>query len=864
MVKRGIWIFLVFSTAVGPCLSRGNPVWRRVEDRLAISGSKTYTLQSVSVNGNRDMFFDDNYGFSPRYRNETNLTITGSLVRGLSLTGTFSNNRWNPDDRSLALNYDRGRTKASLGDITASLAGNELVSFSRRLRGAAITHDLGFCTVTAVASRTRAATKTVTLTGNNTPGPYYLGASQIVDGSERVKIDENEIPRSDASGIANYALDTFSGILTFRDGLIVPSTSNITVSFETQSYNNIAGSIWGTRMDVPLGKRAGIGFTYLTQASDHAANPNREITEVFHGNNSLGLPYELLYVPEALSAGSPVRFIVKVDGIDQMLGADYTLNYPLHYILFTRPIPSSSTILVTYSPKQENGVSGDRTVMGFDGKLKVSDNLTLTGQLARSTRDYTGRGGGGTATALRAVGKFGKLDLIAGLRNIAPSFASVETAGFFRNERGGNLDLRYAFSDHFNWFTRIDRFRRPGLSSLYGQTTPAGDLSTTQTVSGFEWKEPKRPQLRLSRTRIDSSSGSDWRDALTTDALAMSWDVRKINATGEISRSSRSGIRLGVGGTLIPSDESANTTRLSLRYLPGERFSLTGDVAGSKITRSGGSRTDARNYQLTAGFTPLQSLSLNLSYRVSDSGGNYEQPYGGYTGIGSGYPGSGSGTGSGGYPGGVYIPSFGVKSASRIAGIAWAPSTKVSIDTSYNYTYSEGANNTNTTISGMDFGFSISPIDAVALRGHLSRQKGGFIGSGGDMSSRIGFLMLTVGPIRKFEMDVNYQKMLSGTRYAFGPGLQLQDSTVSMRSLGAILRRDIGGGRYLFAEYTSSTVAGVIANKKSVTAFGIEYPLNQILGLKIDWRILDYQDARSGLNNYHASMLNAQIGARFR
>ncbi|HOP79782.1 MAG TPA: hypothetical protein PLZ21_04370, partial [Armatimonadota bacterium] len=714
----------------------GESLWHRVDDRLDITGTKTYGLQVLSVDGSRDMFFDDNYGFSPQYRNETNLTVTGRLLPGLSVTATLSNNRWNPNERTMVFNYERKSTRAAYGDITASLTGNELIPFVKRIHGATIAHDFGFAKVTAIASKIKAAARTVTLTGNNTPGPYYLGASQIIDGSERVKVDETEIPRSDATGMPNYTFDAFAGILIFRDGFIVPSTSQITVSFETQGYNSVAGSIYGLRSDIPVGKGGNVGFTYLTQASDKSSGLGREITEPFHGNNSLSLPYELLYIPVEGSV------TVKVDGILQSPIVDYTINYSLHYILFNRPIPSSSTILVSYIPRGENAVSSDRSVMGLDASYRLSDNLTVSGQFAKSNKDYTGSKNGGTATSLRAVGNYGKLNLTAVFKNIGENYASVESAGFFRNERGGGIDMRYAFNEQLSWFSRFDRYKRPPFT--FGITSPDTDIvyTTTQSVNGFEWKPDKNlPQLRLTSTRMNSSGGTD-SDSMSTDALTMNWSRNKLGISGEISRSSRDEVQLSpYDGTLVKSSNSVDTSRLSLRYLPGHRFSLISDISYSNVNNSNGAKTNARNYQFTANYTPIDSVNVAAIYRISDSGGHYDTPY---TGVGSnygGYPVTGS---SGwGYPAGGYLPSFGLKSTMRMINIGWAPSKKFSFDSSFNYNYSEGENNTNTTVTGTDLGFSYTPVEKLTLRAHSSRQNGSFIGSSGDMSSRIGFLTLS-------------------------------------------------------------------------------------------------------------------------
>jgi hypothetical protein len=672
----------------------------------------------------------------------------------------------------------------------------------------------------------------------------------VVDGSERVKIDEREITRSDSAGMSNYTLDTFSGILTFRDGLIVPSTSTITVSFETQSYNSTPGAIWGLRTDVPFSKTSGMGFTYLAQSSGQKPVQYGRITEPFSGNNSMSLPYELLYVP--MKSDPPV---VKVDGLQQIENVDYAVNYPLKYILFSRTITSSSTVLVTYTPQPENAVQGDRGVMGLDGKVRLSNNLTLTGQVARSSSAYSGGNGGGAAS-IRAAGAFGRLTATADIRSISTAFAPIESAGFFRNERGGDLDVRYKFSDSLNWFSRIDRFSRPDYRTA--DPTAARMLKSTQLMNGFEWKHKKLPQLKLSRTTMNNDNGLDYRDSLTTDAVTVDWSIGKVAATGEINRSNRFGTYMGSNNKLTSTNNSSNTSRLSLRYTPGTWFSLSGDVAGSKIRGSGATSTDAKNYQLTARFNPTSTVSIDTSYRVADSGGNYSSAYP----IGNGGM-VDSGLGAGvGYPGLGYVNSYGLKSVTRMISLNWNPSSRFSFDTSYNYSLSDGVNSTNTSINGLNLGFTVNPLDILTFRGNLSRQNGNFVGAGGDMSSRIGFMSMTVGPLKNFNLDLNYQKMLSSSQQA--DVVSPENSRVDLQSLSAVLRRAIGGGRSVFTEYSYSSTSGVVTNNKGALALGVEYPLTDILGLKLDWRIINYTDARNSAYNYRANMLNAQIGARFR
>ncbi|MEN6372659.1 MAG: hypothetical protein ABFD64_11680 [Armatimonadota bacterium] len=853
MNKRNFIIFLVLVFFAGSVSALADPFWQRIGSGLSVSGTKTYTLQSLSVNGSEDMFLDDNYGFNSRYLNETNLTVTGNIWSGLSITAALSNNRWNPSDRSVVLNYNKGPTRAAIGDISASLTGNDLIPFSKQLKGATITQDFGVCSVTAIASRTKAATKTVTIAGNNTPGPYYLGVTQIVDGSERVKIDEKEITRSDSTGMPNYTLDAFSGILTFRDDLIVPSTSTINISFESQSYNTTAGTIYGFRSDVPIKKDTGVGFTYLTQSSDSNSDKYQEITESFHGNNSLGLQYELLYIPIEGSV------IVKVDGILQSpvaigsVPADYSIDYPQHYILFTRAILSSSTILVTYVPKPDNAVSGDRNVMGVDAKVKLSDALTLTGQFARSSSGSAGTDGSGSASSLKASGKYGKFEYSAGLKDIDAGYSPVESAGFFRNERGGDINVKYWFNDQLYWNTKIERFHRADSSSTDDTTTSGLSLLSTQTTNVLEWKPENLPELKFSRTRSDSEGLSDKKDSLSTDALTMNWGKKKLNLNGELSRSDRDYTYLSsTDNSLVTTSNTVDTSRLGLRYTPGEKVSFSADISKSNVTNSSGSGSDAKNYQMTASYMPSTSVNLSASYRITDSGGVTSSVI----------------SNSEGYVNDIYVNSYSSKSATRIMSAGWTPTKYFSFNTSFNYTSSEGENSTNTSVTGTDFGFTYTPSEIIKIFAHSSKQDGSFVGSSGDMSSRIGFLTLSVGPVKTYSLDLNYQKMLSGTQLSNlstdDPLYAYQNSAVDLKSISGNLRKEIGGGRYLFTEFLNSSTAGITSSRKNTLAFGMEYPLNSIFGLKVDWRMIDYKDSKNDANNYRANMLNAQIGARFR
>lgn len=868
-------IFVLVSCAV-PLSAEASP-WR-LGTGLSVTGSQTFIYRSTTVDGNREMFMDDNYMNSDTFYDETNLTVTGKLYGRLSMDATWAKNRWNPNERTVRLGYQGNKTRLEVGDINASLSGNELLSFKKRLQGAMLTHKMGDATLTALASRTKAATRTIQIRGNNTPGPYYLNASQILDGSEVVKIDERLISRTDETGSPNYSLDPFSGILTFRDGLIVPETSSIVVSFDTRGANATAGTILGARTDIPIGNKGGIGFTWLAQMTgkDEAQGA---IIERIPGGNSPGSPYWLRYIPVEGSV------IVKVDGIlqrpqpvdaggnpiDQQIDYDYAINYPLHYLLFTRLIPSTSTITVTYIPRREEAVSADRSVMGFDTSWKLSDAVSIAGQFARSSADG---GSGGDALNLRADGKFGKLAFSAGLRDIDPMYAAIDSAGFRRNDRGGSIRLDYKMNDSVRLFSNMDRYTRPyGYSTTtIGSAIPM--LSGSSMVSGIALTMPKWPEMSLTRTTLKNSGSGDERighidSTLVTDSLGIKWNKGSTIWTSELTRTSYDDIA-------NPEYSSVAATRkLGLQYLPGERLSLSADYATSDIEGSNGSVTTATSSQVTAGYMPFSTLSFTANYRISDSGGKYvlyETGETGYPITGSYYTGDYDGY-SGGYFGGGYVGgsfgfggSYGGKTVSRTLTAQYTPLQMLSIDTGLSYSYTAGDNATNTSTNGRHISLMATPWPWLQFNGHLSFQDMDYIGSYGKMGSKVGFYRMLIGPLSGFTLDLNYQDVVSESQFSFGSDPVwggIQQANTELNGWTLELSRPIGKGRRAFLQYQTSTAAGTMANSKTVTALGIEFPISRILGLTVDWKFTDYEDERDPTSNYSARSLNAQLGARF-
>jgi len=261
---------------------------------------------------------------------------------------------------------------------------------------------------------------------------------------------------------------------------------------------------------------------------------------------------------------------------------------------------------------------------------------------------------------------------------------------------------------------------------------------------------------------------------------------------------------------------------------------------------------------------PLSTLSLTANYRISDSGGNYS----GYDGA-SMMPASGY---SGGYFGGAYTggafgfgSSYGGKTVSRTLAAHYTPLQFLSLDSSLTYSYTAGDNATNTSSTGRDFGIMANPWSWLQLSAHLSFQNMDYIGSFGGMKSRVGFYRMMVGPLAGFTLDLNYQDVTSESMISsiFDPFSNGQQAVTSLKGWTAELSRAIGSGRRAFLQYQTSNASGILANSKSVSAIGVEFPLTKIMGLTLDWRVTKYSDRVDPLNSYSANSLNAQLGARF-
>ena len=128
-------------------------------------------------------------------------------IGNLRLQGDWTPFSYLPTARRFLAEYNAGSTKFTFGNLSMNLQGNQFVSFSRYAQGLQIKQQLGKVgDLTLVTFETPSRVVTETFAGKNSPGPYFLRSSPIIEGSEQVRVDERPLRRG-----VDYQIDCGHG-----------------------------------------------------------------------------------------------------------------------------------------------------------------------------------------------------------------------------------------------------------------------------------------------------------------------------------------------------------------------------------------------------------------------------------------------------------------------------------------------------------------------------------------------------------------------------------------------------------------------------------------------------------------------------
>jgi hypothetical protein len=898
------------------------------DENLVISGYHTMYFRSYKVSGDNSLYSYDNYGNDSSFDNYTNLYIRGKLYKNAFIDAQFSRDRFSPMGNKLTLEYRGKGVNIKIGSILASLMGNEFATLSKSLDGILLNIVLKNNTALSfVASQARGSTKVESFRGNNSPGPYYLRFSPIVEGSEVVKVDDVVMRRG-----VDYDIDYYTGELNFLGARIIPEGSIITVSYEYfYSQNN---SIYGLR----LGQEGKWGITYLARPNFSYIPPQEHSREEYFIGTGTPGPFYLSYRPIVENSETVI-----VDGVAKPKDS-YQINYLSGILTFMAPVPQGASVVVRYKYQSDVTSLGSKEVIGVDGKISLG-GLPLVVQMARSTDGVHSGTALGLQTSKNYKGKAGEFAISYNLRSIGDKFAPLESVGFFRQEKGQIFAL--------NW-SNLQRTIRASLNFSSGKRpygysfspVSSSQLSSYKDISfNLDLSLPHLPNVLLSHYSTSQGGGYNYenvRDEIRISSSKAFKETTQITSPppfaeeekeGEgqtsppstsFSPSYTSSNYWGYSGSNYPTYSPSYSSFGSGYYGYGTSYygttypSYSGGYGGYGRYPSYGGYYRGRGAAQIGLFTPGISWSFNLSRQKSKGG--YETNYSSdflmgrfnliyvptqklkfsadlgknkssltssstsliqlsynpseklsfVLSLDNSNSGSLSQTSQYSSPvsPGYYYGGFsgGINQKRRSLDIQYLPSPKLSLSLSLENSFSEGSYSSNSTSNSKSLFFTYLLSPRASLNGTYMIQDMDFVGASGGMKSELGYLTLSYQPFKNlpyFTLNLDYQIM--NTQNFLGSTVATSASTSSskLQVWGLRIQNPIGKDKSLFAELRKTDSSGSYGYSRFEGGLGIDFRLKQYLTWSFSLNKVNYQTQSSYSNGYSATLLNSVLSLRF-
>jgi len=646
---------------------------------VQVSGNNTLTLQEHSIEGASSVFESQRWDTGSLQR-RTSLSVEGPIWKEFGFRTDLSFSGYGARYSRWLVGYVGHDTGLYFGDLNISLRNNEFASFAKSLKGWQLDQKLPSDGVLrAFSSEQKGYTRNETLSGNDTPGPYFLRYTPIIDGSESVKVDEEFQLRG-----VDYRLDYQSGELWFSPvegpSRAIPSTSTISVSYQSSGYFGNAGTLTGLRVQAPLKRgKVQVGVTWLEQDRPEAGQGDTVSyqEDVYYGSGTTG-PFDTNFRPiiadgaQVIYQGSAQTIAealkVLMDNVPMQEGVDYDAYRQIGRIIFRLAVPPTALVRIQYYYELgETALSSDVEVRGFDLGYQVSDDLSLRTDFAQSESQ------GSSGSALQTILSYRRprYDLLATYRDVEPRFSYIDSTGFRRNDRGLKLDLGWQPSRHIRVRSALeDSESTAGLSfgySGYGggvgfdtglepfqaaelrptqDTTPVQNVSVKRRDWDVELRFPGWPVTTLRRQTMANSGGAQSNSDYTRTSVDLSHAFSNKLRT-QLSLTTTDQRNAGSTGSSTGSFGSeTRQRRVSLDYAPSSRLSLRADLGKDRSVAVGGEggRSESDYTRLHGSWSPSDKLNLSLERSGSTSLGRVS------SGFYGGFPGSGHG-GGGGLPG---------------------------------------------------------------------------------------------------------------------------------------------------------------------------------------------------------------------
>lgn len=653
---------------------------RPFEFRVNAHGYASFQYQVGStVQGTeqgRQIYRYENYGLSKGFNAYGSLQVDWQ-IGNFSVKGEWTPARYSTTAQRFRTEYNAGSTKFTFGNLFLSLQGNQFVSFSRYAQGLQVEHKFGKSgDLVLVTFETPSQIVTDTFQGNNSPGPYFLRRSPIVEGSEQVRIDERPLRRG-----VDYTIDYNYGQIIFATP--IPPTSTIAVSYESIGYGGV-GRFIGFRSNWRTGPNSKLGITFLTQNVPFTVTEKAErFREEFLGNGTTG-PFLLQVRPVAV--GSEKVF---VNGVQQTRDLHYRIDYTAGIVTFLQPAPAGAIVVVEYyRAAATRATVGTLRLFGLDWNGALGKVGRLNWQFGMSS----GGDRNGWASEIRLNGENQRLAYTLRWQRVGSGFTRVENTDFFRNDSGLSAELRYELLQGLSIVANWQNSKTAGGRYFGIGTSGSVSESRNRDLSlSLSFERPKLPRLQINHQRLRSRYGSgetstDTSKTSTTVYLGYRLGHFSLDGAWERSDDSYTPRSQGSSGTtLTATSAETDRKRFSFVFQPGSKLSMAFDwTQNSSDSPEQQYRSKATQRVFSVNYTPWQSLQISFSHQKLSGAASVSSLLGGtvltgaaggvlsgvgfgYTGLGTGL-GVGYGTGFGGYGtfgvGTTVRPSYGWSSAS--------------------------------------------------------------------------------------------------------------------------------------------------------------------------------------------------------
>lgn len=199
-----------------------------------------------------------------------NVFLNGSFRNGMSVDGTVSESPGQPEQH-LDIELTSSKGSVRFGDFNTNFESGTMISLNnKKINGVQFDYKFGALEFASIFAESKSSTKSTTLAGNNTKGPYRLSSALVIPGTIHISDENgNEIPASE------YTVD-YGKLEVLFDGA-VPSGKNYTVTYEEATFVFSTGNLSAFRVGYARKSkdntkdRIKIGASYLMAAAPKSA-----------------------------------------------------------------------------------------------------------------------------------------------------------------------------------------------------------------------------------------------------------------------------------------------------------------------------------------------------------------------------------------------------------------------------------------------------------------------------------------------------------------------------------------------------------------------------------------------------------------